>query len=108
MISRRGTQPWRVSNFRKNRTAAPVPPRLHQDVEDVAVLIHGAPQILLPTVDRHEELVEMPGVAERPAPVAESSGVGAPERQAPLSNGLVGDRDPALGEKVFHVPENSG
>ena len=28
-----------------------------------------------------------------------------PERQAPLSNGLVGDRDPALGEKIFHVPE---
>ena len=47
----------------------------------------------------------MPRVAELPTPVAESSGVGALERQAPLSNGLVGDRDAALGEKVFHVPE---
>ena len=33
----------------------------------------------------------MPRVAELPAAVAESSGIGAPERQAPLSNGLVGD-----------------
>ena len=52
----------------------------------------------------HEELVEMPRVAELPAAVAESSGIGAPERQAPLSNGLVGDRDPALGKQIFHGP----
>ena len=74
MIRRRGTQPWRVSNFPEEpHRGAVLPPRLHQDVEDVAVLIHSAPQILLPTIDRHEELVEMPCVAELPAAVAESS-----------------------------------
>ena len=38
--------------------------RLHEDVEDVTGLIHGAPQVLLATLDRDEHLVEMPGVSE--------------------------------------------
>jgi len=48
------------------------PSRLAQDVEHVAVLIHGAPQELLPTIDRHEQLVEMPGVAESTTPLPET------------------------------------
>ena len=43
------TQPWLFSNFRKNRCGcSAIPSRLHEDVEDVAVLIDGTPQILTP------------------------------------------------------------
>ena len=41
----------------------PIAPRLHQDVEHVAILVHGPPQILLPPPDLDEQLVQMPGVA---------------------------------------------
>ena len=38
----------------------PIAPRLHENVEDVAVLVHGTPQILLLPLDLHEELVQIP------------------------------------------------
>jgi hypothetical protein len=42
-----------------------VAPALDEDVEDVAVLVDGPPQILTTAVDRHEHLVEVPLVAGR-------------------------------------------
>jgi len=33
---------------------------LHEDVDDIAVLVHGPPQILWPTLNRYEQLVQMP------------------------------------------------
>ena len=38
-----------------------VPVRLNQDVDHVAVLIHGAPQILLLAVDSNEDFIQVPG-----------------------------------------------
>jgi len=38
--------------------------RLNQDVDHVAVLVHGTPQILLLAVDSHEDLVQVPVVAQ--------------------------------------------
>ena len=40
-----------------------IPPRLNKDVEHDAVLIHGAPQIVLHTPDPDEHLVEVPFVS---------------------------------------------
>jgi hypothetical protein len=37
---------------------------LDEDVDLVTVLIHRAPEILGLTVDRHEHLVQEPGVSE--------------------------------------------
>ena len=55
VIRRRGTCRWFFSNLRKNRTAACRFRRgLH---EDVTGLIHGAPQVLLATLERDEQLV---------------------------------------------------
>jgi hypothetical protein len=45
-----------------NRAA--VPPTLNGDVEGVAVLIHGAPEVAALAVDRDEHLVEKPGVTQ--------------------------------------------
>jgi hypothetical protein len=42
----------------------PVPPRLEQDVDRVAVLVNCAPEIMPLTPDRHEELVQVPRVAQ--------------------------------------------
>jgi hypothetical protein len=56
-ISRLGTEP----------TATTLPlmdSRATRDVDHVAVLIHGTPQILLLAVDSNEDLVQVPAVAE--------------------------------------------
>ena len=49
-----------------------IPSRLDKDVQHVAVLIHGSPQVLFPAIDRHEQLVEVPGVV---VDVGEQDGV---------------------------------
>ena len=45
---------------------AAITTRLDEDVDHVAVLVNGTPQILLSTSDRHEDFVQIPGVAEMP------------------------------------------
>jgi hypothetical protein len=35
----------------------PVAPRLHEDIDDVAVLVHGTPQTLPPSLEPQEQLV---------------------------------------------------
>ena len=49
---------------KESHRGVPISSRLHEDVEDVTGLIHGAPHVLLATLDRDEHLVEMPGVSE--------------------------------------------
>ena len=38
--------------------------RLDQNVDHIAVLIHGAPQILLLAVDSNEDLIQVPVVTQ--------------------------------------------
>ena len=41
-----------------------IPMRLDQNVDHVAVLIHGTPQILLFAIDSNEDFIQMPLVAQ--------------------------------------------
>ena len=78
--------------------------RLDQDVDDVAILVHGATE-LLPALNRHEELVQIPGVA-RPAPSApQRPRVGEAERLTPMPNRFIRHRDTSLGEEIFDISE---
>jgi len=52
-------------------------------------LIHRTPQILTPAVDSHEQLVQMPRVADGPSVVAEPSRVGETEGLTPVPDGFV-------------------
>ena len=49
--------------MRGRQTAAP---RLAQGVEDIAALVNRSPQLLLlsPSLDRHKQLVQIPGVTQ--------------------------------------------
>ncbi len=84
---------------------APIPSRLHEDVDDVAVLVHGAPQILLATMNRYEQLVQMPGVTHPTAAAPKTSRVHRAEPLTPLPDGFIGDRDVPLGQQVLHISE---
>ena len=82
-----------------------IPVRLHEDDEDVTVLVDCAPQILLATLDRDEHLVEMPRVSHPTAPAPQLPGVDRTEPLAPLPNRLVGDRYASLREEIFSIAE---
>ena len=84
---------------------SPIPVRLHEDVQDVTVLIDRAPQILSATLDRDEHLVEMPGVSHPTAAAPQPPRVDRTEPLAPLPNRLLGDRHASLREEIFDIAE---
>ncbi len=84
---------------------APIPSRLHQDVQDVAVLIGRSPQVLLPTIQCDEQLIKMPGVSETPAPLPEPAGIRPAERATPPSDRLIGDRNAPLCQEILDITE---
>jgi len=59
---------------------------VREDVEHVAVLVYGAPQILWLPLDPHEQLIQMPGVALAAPAVPQPPCVVEPERSTPLTN----------------------
>ena len=82
--------------------------RLHEDVDHVAVLVHGAPEILSPALNGDEELVQMPGIAPPAQAAAQRPGVVGPKGLTPLPDRLVRDGDPAFGEQILDVAGSSG
>ena len=83
----------------------PVAARLDENVDHVAVLVNGAPQILPLTLDRHEDFVQVPRVAEATFSPLELPGVLGPEPSAPLTNGLMGHDDPTFCQEIFDISE---
>ena len=79
--------------------------RLQQNIDDITVLIHGAPKILLLAVDSDEKFVQIPGITEASLFLLKTSGIVGAEFPAPLSDGLVGNNDSAFGQKIFHITE---
>jgi hypothetical protein len=62
---RNGSEPWPSKSFRKNRSAALlITMRLDQNVNHVAILIHGAPPIPRLAVDSNEDLIQVPVVTQ--------------------------------------------
>ena len=79
--------------------------RLYQDVDHVAVLIHGTPEILLLAVDSNEDFVQVPNIAEAALTPLQFSGIISTELLAPESNRFLRDDDSAFGEKILDISE---
>ena len=60
-----------------------VPTRLDEEVDQVPVLVHGAPEILALTVDRDEDFVQKPRIAESTLTSLQPPGVLGAELRAP-------------------------
>jgi hypothetical protein len=81
-----------------------VPARLDQDIEDVAVLIHGPPQIVAGTIDGEEHLIQVLLIAWPGVPPTQPIGILLPESQTPLPDGFVGHNDPTGEQHLFDIP----
>ena len=109
MTRRCGTRPLRFEQLAKEpRCSVAIPAGLKQNVDDLAVLVDGPPEILTLTANGHEEFVQIPRVADRPGPMPEPPRVREAEGFAPVPDGFVRDGDSAVREKVFDVAEAQG
>ena len=82
-----------------------VPTGLYEDVDQVTVLVHRAPEILALTVDRDEDLVQEPRVSESTLSSLQPTRVVGAELPAPLSHGFVRHDDASLGQQILNIPE---
>src|SRR5947207_1572708 len=77
---------------------------LNQHVENLALVIDGAPQIHPLAGDANDHLVELPPVARTWARPLEPAGKSGPELQNPAPHRLIGDIESAFSEELLHVP----
>src|SRR5262249_8565550 len=77
---------------------------LHEDIEHVIVLIHGAPQVMTLPVNRQKDLVQVPLVPWLGASTLQLIGVVLPKFQTPLADGLVRHIDAALKQELLTLP----
>ena len=83
----------------------PVPTGLDKEVDQVTVLIHRAPEILALTVNRDEDFVQKPRIAESALSALQPPGVVGAELPAPLPNGFVRHDEASLGKEILDIPE---
>lgn len=81
-----------------------VPPLLEQDVDDLAILVDGPPQVPVLAPDPDEDLVHEDRVAVAAVPSPQSPRVPGSELVAPEADRLVGDDDSSPGQQVLDVP----
>ncbi len=79
---------------------------LHQDIQHVAILIHGSPEVMLLASNREHHLIHIPLVATTRAATAQFIGIGLTKFEAPLPHRFIGHDDPALGQKLLNRTEN--
>jgi hypothetical protein len=79
--------------------------RLQQNIDDITILIHGPPKILLLAIDSDEEFVQIPGTTEASLVLLKMSGIVGSEFRAPPPDGFVRKNDSAFSQKIFHITE---
>ena len=84
---------------------APVPAGLDEEVDQVTVLVDRTSQILTLPVDRDEDFVQAPRIAEPTLSALQPPGVVGAELPAPLPNRFVRHDDAPFGQQILDIPE---
>ena len=82
-----------------------VPTGLYENIDDIAILIHRAPEILTLTVNRDKDFVQEPGISEATLSSSQLPRVVWTELAAPLSNRFVRHDDSSFGKQIFDHSE---
>jgi hypothetical protein len=104
----RADDPWHIGQAVEQRAEEVlrgllVPPALHQDSEDMAVLIARPPEIVPLTTNREQDLIQVPLITASRAPATPVIGLGVPERLAPLADGFIRHDEATSEQQLFHV-----
>ena len=82
-----------------------IAPGLDQDVEYDAILVDGAPEVVLQALGADEDLVQVPLVARSWPTLPQAVGETRSELLAPASHRLVGDGDTALSQDQLDIAQ---
>lgn len=80
-----------------------VPPALHENIEDTAVLVNRPPQRGGLPIDRQEHLVQVPLVSRSETPTAEFIRILLTKLQRPPPDGFVAQHNTACGHEFFNI-----
>jgi hypothetical protein len=80
-----------------------VPPALDQDIKDMAVLIHGPPEIVAGAPDRQKDLIQVPLIPKLEPSVAQLIGIHLAKLPAPFPDRFISDDDATGEEELFDV-----
>jgi hypothetical protein len=75
-----------------------------QHIQDMAILSDGPPAGVPGPMDRQKHLVQVPRIAGSGTPAPEWMGIGWPELQAPLPEGVLGPVNPPGAQAFCHLP----
>ena len=85
--------------------SASITSRLHQNVDYVAILVDGTPEILQFAVDSKEDLVQMPVVAEPALAPLQLADIICAELLTPPPNRFIGYENAPFRQKILDVSE---
>jgi hypothetical protein len=75
-----------------------IPVLLDENIKHITVLVHSTPEVVTLPLNRDKDFVEMRRITESPLAMPQLLGKGRTEFQAPLTDGLVTDRHPAVSQ----------
>ena len=102
VVSNFGAKPCFLTNLRISRSAERLSASARNPhIEDLSLMIDGAPQVHPLAGDADHHLVEVPSIA---AAVVHRG----PELQNASAHRLIGNIEPALGEQILHVATAQG
>src|SRR5688572_9941618 len=81
-----------------------VAPSLHQEIEHLAFVIDGSPQVQVLATNAHHHLIEMSLRRWLAARSAEPASIVGAKLGDPAAHRLVADVEPASGEQIFDIP----
>jgi hypothetical protein len=76
---------------------------LHEDVDDLSLLIDCSPQILIAAIDLQVNLIQMPGIANRASALFQALRILGTKLLALCPNRLVAHRDTALRHHFLNI-----
>ena len=99
----------RVEQLAKETQGCPtIAARLHQNIDDRSVLVHGSPQIVLDSIHLDEHFVKVPFCSEPNSLLPQLGGVNGAELLAPFSDRFIRHWDASLRHHLFDIPIAQG
>jgi hypothetical protein len=85
-----------------------IAPALHQNIEDIVVLVHRPPQVMPLTMNGEKHLIQVPLVTWLRATATQPIGVVLPKFPTPFADRFVGHDDAAFEQEFLHVAVAQG
>lgn len=82
-----------------------ITPSLHQNVENLILLIYGSPQVMRRSIDVQENFVQMPFVTTSRQSFAQGVGARLTKFATPLPDRLIAYKNSASGKQFLNVPK---